>query len=61
MKRNKKREGNLKTRNTLLGFIARNDPTRFKDRVVLSEDEKLVSTRARRKATWRREEKCETT
>jgi len=55
MKRDLKRETNIKTRNRVLGEIARNDPTRFKERVVLSEDDKLVASRARRKAVWRRE------
>jgi len=54
-KSNQKRELSLKTRNRVMGEIACNDPTRFRERIVLSEDEKLIASRARRKENLRRE------
>jgi len=56
MKRDLQRENNLKFRNTILRLIQRFDPARLKERIVLSEEEKQVRSRARRKETYRKEE-----
>jgi hypothetical protein len=56
MKRDLQREHNLKFRNTILRLIQRFDPARLKERIVLSEEEKQVRSRARRKETYRKEE-----
>lgn len=55
MKRDLQRENNLKFRNTILRLIQRFDPARLKERIVLSEEEKQVRSRARRKETYRKE------
>jgi len=55
MKRDLQKENNLKFRNTILRLIQRFNPARLKERIVLSEEEKQVRSRARRKETYRKE------
>lgn len=43
-------------RNAVLGYIAHNDPARYRGRMVETEKRKLVKSRARRKEAERREE-----
>lgn len=44
-----------KIRNFEIAVIQKNDPTRFRSRIVEPEDRKLAHVRARRKAALRRD------
>lgn len=48
-------EGRLKPRNHTLACIAKNDPTRFRQRVVETERRKVRFYRARRKVLVKKE------